>query len=170
MFETPYSSQITHSKWRKSKTCAFIASRLLNSQLIRSFQKLNNLRAEAEAAVERAEAAEAKNKQLELTLLQRDQDITSLNHRLALSDEQLEKAEGKLADAKHAHEEGDTAKSTAENLTRKIQILEEELDNAEKNLKETVEKYVVPCSLSSSRDISFCLRRNQPADRGAFIS
>lgn len=57
-------------------------------------------------------------------------------------DGDLEKAESKLADAKHAHEEGDTAKSTAENLQRKIQILEEELDTAEKNLKETVDKYV----------------------------
>ena len=46
------------------------------------------------------------------------------------------------ANTKHAHEEGDSAKSTAENLQRKIQILEEELDNAEKNLKETVEKFV----------------------------
>lgn len=57
-------------------------------------------------------------------------------------DTDLEKAESKLADAKHAHEEGDSARSTAENLQRKIQILEEELDNAEKNLKETVEKFV----------------------------
>jgi len=40
-------------------------------------------------------------------------------------------------------EEGDTAKSTVENLQRKIQVLEEELDNAEKHLKETVEKYVL---------------------------
>ena len=54
----------------------------------------------------------------------------------------LDKAESTLADAKHAHEEGDTAKSTAEGLQRKIQILEEELDTAEKNLKETVEKFV----------------------------
>lgn len=58
-------------------------------------------------------------------------------------DGDLEKAESKLADAKHAHEEGDSAKSTAENLQRKIQILEEELDTAEKNLKETVDKYVL---------------------------
>jgi tropomyosin len=97
---------------------------------------------EADAAVERAEAAEAKNKKLELELLAREQEVTSLNHRLNVVEGNLEKAETTLADAKHASQEGDTAKSTAESLQRKIQILEEELDTAEKNLKETVEKFV----------------------------
>jgi len=52
----------------------------------------------------------------------------------------LEKTEAKLADAKAAHEDSETSRTTAENLQRKIQLLEEELDVAEKNVKETVEK------------------------------
>lgn len=32
---------------------------------------------------------------------------------------------------------------TVENLQRKVQLLEEELDAAEKNVKETVEKWVL---------------------------
>lgn len=75
-------------------------------------------------------------------ILERDQEITSLNHKLSVLDADLEKAEGKLADAKQAHEDGDSFKSQTETLQRKVQILEEELDNAEKNLKETVEKCV----------------------------
>jgi len=103
-------------------------------------EKLNALRTEADAAVDRAEAAEAKNKQLDQVLLQREQEITSLQHRLDVANAEIDKLDGKLTEAKHHGEEGDSAKSTADNLQRKIQVLEDELDNAEKNLKETVEK------------------------------
>lgn len=101
----------------------------------------------------RAEEAEAKNKKLEQEIYTRDQEITSLQHKLSVLDESLEKAEAKLADAKAATEEGETSKMTAENLTRKIQLLEEELDTAEKNVKETVEKYVLSNSQLLSRYI-----------------
>jgi tropomyosin len=55
-------------------------------------------------------------------------------------DVDLEKAEGKLADAKNAREEGDHSRAALDNLVRKVQLLEDELDQAEKNVKETVEK------------------------------
>lgn len=82
------------------------------------------------------------NKKFEQEILQKDQEIISLQHKLSVLDGELEKAESKLADAKVAREEGDASKTTNENLTRKIQLLEEELDAAEKNVKETVEKCV----------------------------
>jgi hypothetical protein len=47
-----------------------------------------------------------------------------------------------LADKKVALAEAETVKATNDSLVRKIALLEEELDAAEKNLKETVEKYV----------------------------
>lgn len=147
LFVLPSHPSNNSQKWRKSKTCvhrlsASIAAAIISHTLLRPAQKLNNLRAEADASIERAEAAEAKNKKLEMELLAREQEITSLSHKLNVMEGDLEKAEAKLADAKNAREDGDSAKSTAENLQRKIQILEEELDNAEKNLKETVEKCV----------------------------
>jgi tropomyosin, fungi type len=103
---------------------------------------MQQLRNEADNAITRAEEAEAKVKKLEQALLERDQEITSLNHKLSVLDADLEKTEGKLADLKTAQEEGETSKTTNEGLQRKIQLLEEELDAAEKNVKETVEKYV----------------------------
>lgn len=112
------------------------------------FQKLAALRAEADTAVERAEAAEAKNKQLEQLLLGKDQEITSLNHRLNVIDSTLHESEENLAKTKSALEEAEHGKATNESLTRKIELLEDELDTAEKNLKETVEK-CVPVSLPS---------------------
>jgi tropomyosin, fungi type len=100
------------------------------------------LRTEADNAVHRAEEAEAKNKKYEQIILEKDQEITSLTHRLGLLEGELEKTEGKLTESKAAQQEGEASKMTNEGLIRKIQLLEEELDAAEKNVKETVEKYV----------------------------
>lgn len=103
---------------------------------------MQQLRTEADTAVGRAEEAEAKNKKLEQLLLEKDQEITSLNHKLTVVDADLEKTEGKLSELKLASQEGEHSKTTNEGLQRKIQLLEEELDAAEKNVKETMEKYV----------------------------
>lgn len=53
-----------------------------------------------------------------------------------------EMADRKLVELKTTSLDSEQTKTTAENLTRKVQLLEEELDAAEKNHKETVEKYV----------------------------
>ncbi len=103
---------------------------------------MNSLRAEADAAVLRAEEAEKKVKKLEQTLLEKDNDITSLQHKLALADETNEKLDEQLGQYKSSSLEGESSRTTSENLTRKVQLLEEELDVAEKNVKETVEKCV----------------------------
>ncbi|PCH44284.1 hypothetical protein WOLCODRAFT_26668 [Wolfiporia cocos MD-104 SS10] len=103
-------------------------------------ERLQALRGEADSAVARAEEAEAKNKKLEQLLLEKDQEITSLQHKLSVMDGDLEKAESKLSAAKAAQEEGDQSKTMNEGLQRKIQLLEEELDAADKNLKDAMEK------------------------------
>jgi predicted nucleic acid-binding Zn-ribbon protein len=107
-------------------------------------QKLATLRQEADLAIDRAEAAEAKNKKYEQELLQKEQEITSLNHRLSVLDTELEKSEGKTTELKGALTEVDASKATNESLSRKIVVLEEELDTAEKNVRETMEKCVPP--------------------------
>nr|VWO94655.1 Peptide methionine sulfoxide reductase MsrB (EC (Peptide-methionine (R)-S-oxide reductase) [Ganoderma boninense] len=98
------------------------------------------LRAEADKAVERAEEAEAKNKKYEHLLLEKEQEITSLQHKISVLDGDLEKAETKLTDLKSAQEDGEQSKSANEGLQRKIQLLEEELDAADKNLKDAMDK------------------------------
>ena len=100
------------------------------------------LRAEVDTAVDRAEAAEAKIKVLEQELLQKEQENSSLTHKVSLLETELDKSEGKVADLKTAQANGELDKTTNDSLVRKIQLLEEELDAAEKNVKETVEKYV----------------------------
>jgi tropomyosin, fungi type len=104
---------------------------------------MNTLRVEADAALARAEEAEAKNKKYEQLILEKDQEITSLSHKLGLSNSDLEKADRQLEELKVLRQEGDHSKTTNDGLIRKIQLLEEELDAAEKNVKETVEKFVI---------------------------
>lgn len=78
--------------------------------------------------------------QHEQTLLERDHEIQSLQHKLSLAETELEKSEDKLKQLKAASDEGETHRATGENLQRKVQLLEEELDKAEKDLKEVTEK------------------------------
>jgi tropomyosin len=79
---------------------------------------------------------------LEQEALQKDQEISSLQHKLGLMEQDLEKAEGKLQDHKVSKEEEDSSKSNADILQRKLSMLEEELETTEKNLRETTEKCV----------------------------
>ena len=114
------------------------------------------LRAEVDTAVDRAEAAEARIKVLEQELLQKEQENSSLTHKVSLLETDLDKSEGKVADLKTAQANGELDKTTNDSLVRKIQLLEEELDAAEKNVKETVEKYVPhlpPDRTNTKRDI-----------------
>jgi tropomyosin len=102
-----------------------------------------SIRAEADKATLRAEAAEEKFKELEQLSLGKDHDLLSLNHKLELATQELNNAEAELEKYKKASLEGEQSKTTSEGLVRKVQLLEEELDAAEKNVKETVEKCAV---------------------------
>lgn len=103
-------------------------------------QKLAALREEVNAAEVRALEAEAKAKLLQDEQIQKDHEITSLKNKLTLVENDLEKAENRIAEAKLNLDEGETSKTVGETLARKVSLLESELDNAERNLRETTEK------------------------------
>lgn len=75
--------------------------------------------------------------------MNKEQEITSLSHRLQTLESQNEGLEGKLGELKQGNLAGESSAKDAENLLRKIQVLENELDIAEKNVKETMEKCVL---------------------------
>ncbi|KAG9079553.1 hypothetical protein FRC06_007664, partial [Ceratobasidium sp. 370] len=102
--------------------------------------RMEQLRKEADDAIERADAAAAKNKKLEQDLLTKEQENTSFEHKISVLEAEVEKLEQRLQEAKAAGDQGASTRTEADNLTRKVQLLEEELDAAEKNVKETVEK------------------------------
>lgn len=67
--------------------------------LIDSWQKLSQLRAEVEAANVRADEAEAKVKKLEEEHIQKEHETSSLESRVKLLQEQLDKAESDFKEA-----------------------------------------------------------------------
>jgi len=92
------------SSWKRSRrqvTCTTCNQQATKRKSPESFlkQKLASLRAEADTAVTRAEAAEAKNKQLEQALLEREQDIKSKDHRLDVLEGNYEETSAKYKDA-----------------------------------------------------------------------
>ncbi|GAA5933379.1 hypothetical protein JCM10213_001263 [Rhodosporidiobolus nylandii] len=72
--------------------------------------------------------------------MQKDQEIVSLQHKIANLEADLDKSEQKLSEAKGAKEDEESHRSANETLTRKISLLESELDNAEKQLRDTTDK------------------------------
>jgi tropomyosin len=103
-------------------------------------QRLASLRIEADAAVERAEAAEKRNKELEQLLLANEQEIKSLTHRNGLLEGELEKNESKIMEFKSEKAAGENSHATVDGLTRKVQILEGDLENTERRLQESASK------------------------------
>jgi tropomyosin, fungi type len=101
---------------------------------------MNLMRAEADKAILRAEDAEAKIKTLQEDSLGKDHTISSLNHKLQLAHDELEKTEAELKKLKQESLDDEQSKTAKDGLARKVELLEEELDAAEKNHKETVEK------------------------------
>lgn len=70
----------------------------------------------------------------------KDQEIASLQHKLSNLETSLEATELKLKEHSAARADGDSSRTAMEGLERKISLLEGELDNAEKQLRETTDK------------------------------
>lgn len=67
-----------------------------------------------------------------------------MTHKVGTLEEQLDKLESKLGEAKSATEETAQHRDANEGLLRKIALLESELDTADKNLRETTDRCVPP--------------------------
>lgn len=103
---------------------------------------MNQLRLEAESATTESEELKAKVKELEQVNLTKEQEVTSLSHKNSLLEEEVAKLEATIADFKKAADEGQQHGTQNETLTRRLQLLEEEAEQADKTLRETNEKYV----------------------------
>jgi chromosome segregation ATPase len=89
------------SSWKRSRRqVTSTRNQLRTKKSPESFlkQKLASLRAEADTAVTRAEAAEAKNKLLEQALLEKEQEIKSKDHRLDVLEGNYEETSAKFKD------------------------------------------------------------------------
>lgn len=102
---------------------------------------MNSLRLEADEATAKVEELQGKVKTLEQENLSKEQEITSLQHKNNLLEGEVEKLEANIKDFKKAADEGQQHGTQNETLTRRLQLLEEEAEDADKTLREANEKY-----------------------------
>lgn len=103
---------------------------------------MNSLRIEADEATAKAEELQAKVKTLEHENLAKEQEITSLSHKNGLLEGEVDKLETQIKEIKGTAEESTQHSRQNETLQRRLQLLEEEAEEADKNLRETNDKYV----------------------------
>ena len=94
---------------------------------------MNQLRLEADEAVGKVEELQSKVKTLEQENLSKEQEITSLQHKNNLLETEVEKLETAIKDFKKAADEGQQHGTQNETLQRRLQLLEEEAENADKD-------------------------------------
>ena len=100
------------------------------------------LRVEAEDSASKAEEYQTKCKTLEQENLQKEQEITSLQHKNRMLEQENEKLEDMHNKVKKEATDSAQHGTLNESLQRKVQLLEEEAEENDKNLRETNEKYV----------------------------
>lgn len=101
------------------------------------------LRLVADEAAGKNEELQEKVKTLEQLNLSKEQDNTSLQHKNNLLETEVEKLETAIADFKKAADENNKHGTHNETLQRRLQLLEEEAEDADKTLREANEKYVI---------------------------
>lgn len=111
---------------------------------------MNSLRLEADEAAAKVQELQAKVKALEQENLAKEQEITSLQHKNNLLEGEVEKLEAATKDFKKAADEGQQHGTQNETLQRRLQLLEEEAEDADKTLREANEKYGISTLASCS--------------------
>ena len=97
---------------------------------------MNALRIEADESASKAEEYKAKLKTLETENTQKEQEITSLQHKNSVLLQETENLENLHRGAKVAADENAQHGSLNESLQRRLQLLEEEAEDNEKTLRE----------------------------------
>jgi tropomyosin, fungi type len=108
--------------------------------VLTAWQRMNALRIEADESANKVEQLQAKVKTLEQDNLSKEQEITSLQHKNGVLEQNVEKLEKDLGDTKSRADESAQHGTQNEALQRRLQMLEEEAESNDKNLRETNEK------------------------------
>ena len=90
------------------------------------------------------EELQAKIKTLESENMSKEHEISSLRHNNTNLEAEVEKLEGHVTKHKGELDRVGEAGSQNEALQRRLQLLEEEAEESDKNLRETNEKYAAP--------------------------
>lgn len=101
-----------------------------------------HLKEKEEEALAKVEELQVKIKALEQENLAKEQEITSLSHKNQLLEADVEKLETTNKELKVKVEATGQQSIQSEGLQRRLQLLEEEAEQADANIRETNEKYV----------------------------
>ncbi|KAI9028942.1 X-domain of DnaJ-containing-domain-containing protein [Phycomyces nitens] len=104
-------------------------------------EKIHSIRIEADAAQARAAEYEAKVKELEQTMMEQEHQLISLNTKNVQMEEELEGAQEKIKQLKALEDEDGDLKKENDAAQRKITLLEQELENSDKSLRETTKNF-----------------------------
>lgn len=104
------------------------------------------LRQEQEETAAKCEELQAKVKTLEQENLAKEQEIKSLSHNNQRLEGVVEKLEEDVQKHKDIAKDSGEQINQSESLQRRLQLLEEEAEEADKNMRETNEKYVIHSS------------------------
>ncbi|KAJ2374542.1 tropomyosin-2 [Coemansia sp. RSA 2611] len=102
--------------------------------------KINSLRAEAEAANGRADTAEDALKKFSILQTEREQELVSLQNRIALLEAEADRRDAQLSEAKQIQKDSEATLNQSDVLVRKVDTLEDKLDSAETQLRDALEK------------------------------
>ena len=102
---------------------------------------MSTLRVQQEETQAKYEELQGKVKTLEQENLAKEQEITSLAHKNQLLESEVDKLETGIKEAKAAAEESGQHGTQNESLQRRLQLLEEEAEESDRNIRETNEKY-----------------------------
>ncbi|KAJ2780818.1 tropomyosin-2 [Coemansia javaensis] len=105
-------------------------------------EKIASLRAEIDAAVERAETAEQALKQLTDQQTERDQEVISYQNRIKRLEEEAQVREEQLDEAKQIQRDSEATLNESDAVLKKASSLEEKLDETENQLREALERQV----------------------------
>ena len=101
---------------------------------------MNSLRVEADESAAKVEELQKSVKTLEQENLQKEHEITSLQHKNTQLESEVEAQEIKIKELKSAADDGSGHLTQNEALQRRLQLLEDEAEEADKNLRETNDK------------------------------
>ena len=100
------------------------------------------LRAEADEAQAKVDELQTEAKAIKQDNLSKEQEIKSLTHKNQVLTDDVEKFEGEVKENKKLLDESGRHGQQNETLQRRLQLLEEEAEEADKNLREANEKCV----------------------------
>ncbi|KAI8098687.1 X-domain of DnaJ-containing-domain-containing protein [Halteromyces radiatus] len=104
-------------------------------------EKINAVRAEADAAKARVLELEEQLKQVEQEKMQQEHEIISLANRNKNLEEDVETCREKIQQLKSLEEDGDGLKKDNDAAQRRITLLEQELENSDRSLRETTANF-----------------------------